>query len=100
MEFVVICNMFGYSDRYSGIPSSVIDKTPLLNRFQTRKYSEIPLLRPPKIKTSYLLETLFAKFKLCFSSFSTPSVPLIRDHFWDCPKVVFNTPIGQPQRWS
>ena len=58
-------------------------------------YSEIPLLRPPKIKTFYLLETLFAKFKLFFSSFSTPSVPLIRDHLWDCPKVVFKTTFGQ-----
>ena len=52
-------------------------------------YSEILLLRPPKIKTSYLLKTLFAKFKLFFSSFSTPSVPQIRNHHWDCSKVVF-----------
>ena len=44
------------------------------------QYSEIPLLRPPKIKTSYLLKILFAKIKLLFSSFSTPSVPLIRYH--------------------
>ena len=51
-------------------------------------YSEIPLLRPPEIKTSYVLKTLFAKFKLFFSLFSTPSVPLIRDHLWDYPKVV------------
>ena len=29
-------------------------------------YSEIPLLRSPKIKTSYLLKTLFAKFKFSF----------------------------------
>ena len=36
-------------------------------------YSEIPLLRPPKMKTSYLLKTLITKFKLFFSSFSTPS---------------------------
>ena len=28
-----------------------------------RKYSEIPLLRPPKIKTFYPLKTLFAKFR-------------------------------------
>ena len=61
---------------------------------------EIPLLRPPKMKTSYLLKTLIAKFKLFFSSFSTPSVPLIRDHLWDCPKVVFKTTFGQSQRWS
>ena len=54
----------------------------------------IKLLRPPKIKTFYLLKTLFAKFKLFFSSFSTPSVPLIRDHLWDCPKVVFKTTFG------
>ena len=64
------------------------------------EYSEIPLLRPPKIGTSYLLKTLFAKFKLFFSSFSTHSVLLIRDHLWDCPKVVFKTTFGQSQRWS
>ena len=64
------------------------------------KYSKIPLLRPPKIKTSYLLKTLFAKFKLLFSSFSSHSVPLIRDHPWGCPKVVFKTTFGQSQRWS
>ena len=63
-------------------------------------YIEIPLLRPPKIKTSYLLKTLFAKFKLFFSSFSTPSIPLFRDHLWDCPKVIFKTTFGQSQRWS
>ena len=63
-------------------------------------YNEIPLLRPPKIKSFYLLKTLFAKFKLFFSSFSTPSVPLIRYHLWDCPKVVFKTTFGQSQRWS
>ena len=66
----------------------------------TKRYSEIPLLRPPEIKTSYLLKTLFAKFKLFFSSFSTPSVLLIRDHLWDCPKVVFKTTFGQSQTWS
>ena len=64
------------------------------------RYSEIPLLRPPKIKTSYLLKTVFAKFKLFFPSFSTHSVHLIRDHLWDCPKVVFKTTFGRSQRWS
>ena len=63
-------------------------------------YSEIPLLRQPKIKTSSLLKTLFAKFKLFFSSFSTPNVPQIKDHLWDCPKVVSKTTFGQSQRWS
>ena len=53
-----------------------------------------------KIKTFYPLKTLFAKFKLFFSSFSTPSVSLIKDHLWDCPKVVLKTPFGQPQRRS
>ena len=62
-------------------------------------YSEIPLLRPPGIKAFYLLKTLFAKFQLFFSLFSTPSVPL-RDHLWDCPKMVFKTTFGQSQRWS
>ena len=50
--------------------------------------SEIPLLRPLKIKIFYPLKTLFAKFKLFFSSFSTPSVHLIKTTF------------GQSQRWS
>ena len=63
-------------------------------------YSEIPLLRPPKIKTSYLLKTLFAKYQLFFSSFSKPCVPLIKDQLWDCPKVVFKTTFWQSQRWS
>ena len=63
-------------------------------------YSEIPLLRPPKIKTFFVLKTWFAEFKLLFSSFSRYSVPLIGDHLWDCPKVVFKTTFGQSQRWS
>ena len=64
------------------------------------KYSEIPLLWPPKITTIYSLKTLFWNFKLFFSSFSTISVHLIRDHLWDCPKVVFKITFGQSQRWS
>ena len=52
------------------------------------------------LKLRHLLKTLFAKFKIFFSSFSTPNVPLIRDHLWDCPKVVFKTTFGQSQRWS
>ena len=60
-------------------------------------YSEISLLRPPEIKTSYLLKTLFVKFKLLFSLFSTPSVSLIRDHLWDCSKVVLKTTFVQSQ---
>ena len=56
--------------------------------FTVYRYSEIPLLRPPKIQTFYPLKTLFAKFKLFLSSFSTPSAYLIRDHLCDCPKVV------------
>ena len=62
-----------------------------------------PLLRPPKIKTLCQLKTLFATFKLfvsSFSSFSSPSVSLIRDHLWECPKVVFKTTFGQFQRWA
>ena len=57
---------------------------------QDTKYSEISLLGPHEIKTSYLLKTLLAKFKLFFSFFSTPSVPLIRDQLWDCPKDGLN----------
>ena len=67
---------------------------------QYRQQSEIPLIRPPNIKTFCPLKTLFVKLKLFFSSFSTDSVPLIRDHLWDCPKVVFKTTFGQSQRWS
>ena len=54
------------------------------------EYSEIPLLRPPRVKTFYLLKTLFWKFKLFFSSFSTPSVHLIRDHLWNSSKGGLN----------
>ena len=43
---------------------------------------------------------MFSNFKLFFSSFSTTSVHLIRDHLWDCPKVVLKTTFGQSQRWS
>ena len=53
-------------------------------------YSEIPLLRPPKIKTYCQLKTLFAKFKLFVSSFSSPCVSLIRDHLLDSPKGGLN----------
>ena len=60
-------------------------------------YSDIPLLRPPNMKTSYLLKTLFAKFKLFISSFSTSSVSLIRDHLWDCPKVVLRPLLDSPK---
>ena len=63
-------------------------------------YSEIPLLRPHKIKTFCQSKTFIAKFKLFFSSFSTPSVSLIRDHLWDCLKVVFKTTFGHSQRGS
>ena len=49
-------------------------------KFMMKGYSKIPLLRPPKIKTSCPLKTLFVKLKLLFSSFSTHSVALIRDH--------------------
>ena len=71
-----------------------------IGRYFVDKYSEMPLLRPPKIKTFGQLKTLFAKFKLLVSPFSTPSVSLIRDHLWDCPKVVFKTTFGQSQMWS
>ena len=63
-------------------------------------YSEIPLIRPRKIKIFCQLKTSFAKYKLFFSSFSTPSVSLIRDQLWNCPKVVFKTTFGQSQKWS
>ena len=39
-----------------------------------KKYSEIPLLRPPKIKTFYLFKTLFAKFKLFFSYITSETI--------------------------
>ena len=63
-------------------------------------YSEIPILRQPKIKTSYLSKALVAKFKLFFSIFSTPCVHLFRDSLCGCPKVVFKTTFGWSQRWS
>ena len=52
------------------------------------KYSEIPLLRPPNIKTSYLLKTLFAKFKLFFPLF------LHTVYLW------LETTFGTDQKWS
>ena len=55
-----------------------------------KEYSEIPLLRPLKNKTFCQLKTLFAKFKLFISSFSTPSVSLIRDHHWNSPEGGLN----------
>ena len=54
-------------------------------RYLWRSCSKIPLLRPPKIKTFYLLTTLFWKFQLFFSSFSTP---------W------LETTFGTVQKWS
>ena len=63
-------------------------------------YSEIPLLRPPKIKTSYLLKTLFAKFKLFFIHFLHPVYLWLVTTFGTGPKVVFKTTFGQSQRWS
>ena len=62
-------------------------------------YSEIPLLRPPKIKTSCLLKTLFEKFDLFFLHFPHPVYLCLettfgtvqsglKDHFWTFPKVV------------
>ena len=51
-------------------------------------YSEIPLLRPPKIKTSYLLKTLFAKFKQLFSAFLHPV------YLW------LEITFGTVQKWS
>ena len=52
------------------------------------KYSEIPLLRPPKISTFYLLKTLFWKFKLFFSLF------LHQVYIW------LETTFGTVQKWS
>ena len=70
---------------------SLLSLSAVKNSFRKcHRYSEILLLRPPEIKTSYLLKTLFAKFRLFFSSLSTPSAPLIKDHIWNCPKVVFD----------
>ena len=64
---------------------------------QKKKYSEIPLLRPPKLKHLIYLKKIKKWF---FSSFSTHSVPLnrvpplgqsksgLKDHFWTLAKVV------------
>lgn len=43
----------------------------------------------PKIKTTPVLRTLYARSKSCFPSFFTPSVFPINDHLWNCPKMVF-----------
>ena len=44
---------------------------PCTGKRSFNKYNEIPLLRPPKIKTSYQLKTLFAKFVILFFIFYT-----------------------------
>ena len=100
-HFFVICNI----PRLSALCITDTNLLMLIDTFPVPVFgkhdvvnSEIPLLGPPKIKTSYLLKTIFAKFKLLFSSFSTPSAHPIRDHLWDCPKVVFKTTFGQFQR--
>ena len=59
-----------------------------MRRFLEYIYIGIPLLRPPKIKTFDLLKILFAKFKLFFSSFSTPV------YLW------LETTFGTVQKWS
>ena len=51
-------------------------------------YSEIPLLRPPKIKTFYPLKTLFANFKLFFLHFLHPV------YFW------LETTFETVKKWS
>ena len=51
-------------------------------------YSEILLLRPPKMKTSYLLKTSVAKFKLFFLHF------LLQVYLW------LETTFGTVQKWS
>ena len=61
------------------------------------KYSEIPLLRPPKIKTFYPLKTLFAKFKFFLSSFSAPSVSLIKDHLYSVQKWSLRPLLDSPK---
>ena len=81
----------------SSLTSEYISFKLLLITVKFVNYSEIPLLRPPKIKPFYPLKNLFARLKLFFSSFSTPSVSLFRDHLWDCPKVVFKTTFGSPK---
>ena len=52
-------------------------------------YSEIPLLRPPKIKTYFLLITLFAQFKLFFFL-----------HFLHPVYLWLETTFGTVQKWS
>ena len=88
MSWCLRVSMFNF-ELYSEIPLLRPPKIKTFSMFNFELYSEIPLLRPPKIKTFYPLKALIAKFKLFFSSFSTPSVSLIRDHLWDSPKVVF-----------
>ena len=57
--------------------------------FRVFKYSEIPLLRPPKIKTFYPLKALFAKFKLFFFP-----------HFLHPVSLWLETTFGTVQKWS
>ena len=55
-------------------------------------YSEIPLLRPPKINTFYPLKTLFAKLRWFFSSSFLPFLHLV--YLW------LKTTFGTVQKWS
>ena len=42
---------------------NIIKNSQKVKKLWSAQYSEIPLLRPPKIKTFYPLKTLFAKFR-------------------------------------
>ena len=63
-------------------------------------YSEILLLRPPKIQTNSPLKSIFKKFQSFFLCVFSTQCLLEGDHLWDCSKVVFKTTFEQSQRWS
>ena len=64
------------------------------------KYSKIPLLRPPKIRTNSPLKSIFKKCQSFFLCVFCTQCFLERDHLWDCSKVVLKTTLKQSQRWS
>ena len=63
-------------------------------------YSKIPLLRPPKIKTTSPLKSIFKRCQSFFLCVFCTRCLLEKVHHWDCSKVVLKTTFEQSQRWS
>ena len=64
------------------------------------RYSKIPLLRPPKVKTNSTLKSIFKKLQSFILCVFCTQCFLERDHLWNCSKVVLKTTFEQSQKWS